>query len=51
MNYKTCDNIVKVIQQIKRPKLNYPKQPTRADHTGASRNLDEDAFDMAKFAE
>ena len=31
MNYKTCDDIVKAIQQLKRPTLSYPKQPTRAD--------------------
>ena len=28
--YMTCDDIVKAIQQLKRPTLAYPKQPTRA---------------------
>jgi hypothetical protein len=27
MNYKTCDDIVKAVQQLKRPTLDYPKQP------------------------
>ena len=50
MNYKTCDDIVKAIQQLKHPTLNYLKQPTRANHTDASGNIDEDKFEMAKFA-
>ncbi len=50
MNYKTCNDIVKAIQQLKRPMLNYPKQPTRANHTDASGNVDKDKFKMAKFA-
>ena len=33
VNYKTCDDIMKAIQQLKRPTHNHPKQPTRADHT------------------
>ena len=49
-NYKTCDDIMRAIQQLKCPTLNYPKQPTRAQHTDASGNFDEDAFEMAKFA-
>ena len=28
--YMTCDDIVKAIQQLKRPTLAYPKQPSRA---------------------
>ena len=50
MNYKTCNDIVKAIQQLKRLTLNYPKQPTRANHTNTSGNVDEDKFKMAKFA-
>ena len=50
MNYKTCNNIVKAIQQLKRPTLNYPKQPTRANHTDTSGIIDKDEFEMAKFA-
>jgi hypothetical protein len=49
-NYKTCNDIVKAIQQLKRPTLNYPRQPTRAEHTKKDGTLDKDAFDMAKFA-
>jgi hypothetical protein len=49
-NYKTCDDIVKAIQQLKRPTLNYPRQPTRAEHTKKDGTLYEDAFDMVKFA-
>jgi hypothetical protein len=50
MNYKTCDNIVKAIQQLKRLTLDYPKQPTRAKYADASGKVDEDEFEMAKFA-
>jgi hypothetical protein len=49
MNYKTCNNIVKAIQQLKRPTLN-PKQPTRASYADASGNVDKDKFEMATFA-
>jgi hypothetical protein len=50
-NYKTCNNIVKAIQQLKRPTtLNYPRQPMRTEHTKKDGTLDKDAFDMAKFA-
>jgi len=49
-NYKTCNDIVKAIQQLKRPTLAYPKQPTRAQYTDANGDFDEDGFDMAKFA-
>ncbi len=50
MNYKTCNSIVKAIQQLKRPALNYPKQSTRASYANASEKVDEDKFEMAKFA-
>jgi len=49
-NYKTCNDIVKAIQQLKRPTLAYPKQPTRAQYTEANGDFDKDRFDMAKFA-
>jgi hypothetical protein len=48
-NYKTCDNIVKAIQQLKHPTLGYPRQPTRMEHTKKDGTLDKDAFNMAKF--
>ncbi len=41
---------MKVIQQLKHPMLDYPRQPTRAEHTEKDGTLDKDAFDMAKFA-
>ncbi len=50
MNYKTFDGIVRAIPQLKHLTFNYPKLPTRAHHTNASGNLNEDAFNMAKFA-
>jgi hypothetical protein len=49
-NYKTSNNIVKAIQQLKCPTLDYPRQPTRVEHTKKDGTLDEDAFNMAKFA-
>ncbi len=41
---------MKAIQQLKRPTLDYPRQPTRAEHTQKDGTLDEDTFDMVKFA-
>jgi hypothetical protein len=49
-NYKTCDDIVKAIQQLKRPTLAYPKQPTKAQYTDDNGDFDDDAFEMVKFA-
>jgi hypothetical protein len=49
-NYKTPDSIVTGIQQLMRPMLEYPKQPTRVEHTKANGSFDEDAFEMVKFA-
>ncbi len=50
MNYKTCKDIMKAIQQLKRPTPDYPKQPMRAKYANASGNVDKDEFEMAKFA-
>ena len=41
---------MKAVQQLKHPMLDYPKQPTRAEHTAKYRTFTEDAFNMAKFA-
>ena len=49
-NYKTCDDIVKAIQQLKRPSLAYPKQPTKAQYTDANGDFDDDRLEMVKFA-
>jgi hypothetical protein len=48
-NYKTCNDIVKVIQQLKHPTLAYPKQPTRVQYTDANGDFDEDGFDMTSL--
>ncbi len=49
-NYKICNDIVQAIQQLKRPMLDYIKQPTRAKHTDNNGDFDKDAFNMVKFA-
>ncbi len=49
-NYKTCDDIVKAIQQLKHPTLAYPKQPTKSQYTDVNGDFDDNAFEMAKFA-
>ena len=49
-NYKTCNDIMNVIQQLKRQTLAYPKQPMRAQYTNTNGDFDEDTFKMAKFA-
>ncbi len=36
MNYKTCNGIVEAVQQLKRPALDYPKQPMKAKYANAS---------------
>ena len=41
---------MKAIQQLKRPTLDYPKQPTRVEHTKDNGEFEEDSFNMAKFA-
>jgi hypothetical protein len=41
---------MKAIQQLKRPTLDYPRQPTRAEHTNKNGTFDKDAFNMEKFA-
>jgi hypothetical protein len=47
--YKMPDDIVKAIQQMKRPTLSYPDKPTKAECVDDQGNLDEDEFEMAKF--
>ncbi len=46
---KTPDDIVKAIQQLKHPTLDYPKQPKKSECLDSNGNPDKDAFDMAKF--
>ena len=47
--YKMPDDIVKAIQQMKRPMLPYPDKPTKAQYVDDQGDLDEDEFEMAKF--
>ena len=49
-NCKTCDDIVKAIQQLKRRTFAYPKQPTKSQYTDVNGDFDNDSFEMAKFA-
>jgi hypothetical protein len=50
--YKDPDNIVKIIQQMKRVILNYPKKPKKTDAACCNANKDPDPemFEMAIFA-
>jgi hypothetical protein len=48
-SYKMPDNIMKAIQQMKRPTLPYPDKPTKAHCMDNQGDLDEDEFKMAKF--
>jgi hypothetical protein len=47
--HKMPDNIVKVIQQIKRPTLSYPNKPDKTKCVDAAGQFDEDEYEMAKF--
>ena len=47
--YKMPDDIVKAIQQMKRPMLPYPDKPTKAQCVDNQGDFDEDEFEMAKF--
>ncbi len=43
------DDIVKAIQQMKRPTLAFPPKPTKATCLDANGNFDEDKYKMVKF--
>jgi hypothetical protein len=47
--YKMPDNIVKSIQQMKRPTLAFPAKPTKATCVDENNLFDEDEYEMAKF--
>jgi hypothetical protein len=47
--YKVPDDIVKAIQQMKQPTLQYPNKPTKDKYVDDQRFFDRDLFDMAKF--
>jgi hypothetical protein len=47
--YKMPDDIVKAIQQMKRPTLSYPNKPDKAKCMDAAGQFDKDEHKMAKF--
>ena len=47
--YKKPDDIVKAIQQLKQPVLDYPKQPKKSECVDENGDPDDDAFELAKF--
>jgi hypothetical protein len=47
--YKKPDDIVKAIQLLKRPTLEYPRQSKKSECVDENGDPDEDAFEMAKF--
>jgi hypothetical protein len=47
--YKMPDDIIKAIQQIKRPTFAFPPNPTKTTCLDANGNFDEDKYKMAKF--
>ncbi len=47
--YKTLDDIMKGIQQLKRPTLDYPKQPMKSECIDSKGDVEKDMFEMAKF--
>jgi hypothetical protein len=47
--YKKPDDIAKAIQQLKRPALDYPKQPKKSECLDENGDPDDDAFELAKF--
>jgi len=48
--YKCPDDIVKTLQKLAQPTLNYPDKPKKADHKDENGNEDPDAFEMSVFA-
>ena len=48
--YKSPDDIVKTLQKLARPTLNYPEKPKKADYKDENGDEDPDAFEMAVFA-
>ncbi len=48
--YKSPDDIVKMLQKLARPALNYPEKPKKGEYKDDNGNKDPDAFKMAVFA-
>ncbi len=49
MTYKMPDNIVKVIQKMKRPTFDPPEKPDKSMCMDSAGNYNADEYDMAKF--
>ncbi len=49
-NYKSLDEIVKALQQMGQPTLDYPAMPSKKDYKDEDGNEDLVAFEMAVFA-
>ena len=47
--YKSAEDVVKAIQKLRRPTLNYLAQPKKSEHVDASGASDDDAYEMAQF--
>jgi hypothetical protein len=47
--YKSPDNIVKALQQLAKPKLNYDTNPPKKDYKDKDREYELDAFKIAVF--
>jgi len=48
--YKSQDDIVKTLQKLAGPTLNYPEKPKKADYKDKNGDEDLDAFEMVVFA-
>jgi hypothetical protein len=48
--YKSPDDVVKALQKLKPPTLDYPKQPKKGKHLDANGQPDDDTYKMAKFS-
>ena len=48
--YKSLDDIVKTLQKLARPTLNYPEKPKKADYKDENGDEDPDAFEIVVFA-
>lgn len=47
--YKMPDDIIKAIQIMKRPKLDFPPKPEKSTCTDINGKFDEDEYDLSKF--
>ncbi len=47
--YKKPDDIVKAIQKLKQPMLDYPRQPKKSECMDDDGDINDNAFKLAKF--